>query len=71
MANRKIKYKAGDLTIIWQPDLCAHAGECVKRLPQVYDPDGRPWVKPEFATTEELVEQIKCCPSGTLSFEMD
>ena len=27
------EYKTEDLTIVWEPELCQHAGECVKRLP--------------------------------------
>ena len=27
------EYKTQDITIIWKPELCKHAGECVRRLP--------------------------------------
>lgn len=69
MENKIVKYQAGDITVIWQPALCTHAGICVKTLPQVYNPKERPWVKPSFATTEELIAQIEQCPSGALSYE--
>ncbi len=36
--GKKIEYSNGELTIIWQPDLCQHSGICVKTLPQVYNP---------------------------------
>ncbi len=68
MEKKIIKYKTNDLTIFWQPDRCTHAGICVKTLPQVYNPKERPWVKPEFATAEELIRQIEACPSGALSY---
>ena len=73
MSEKKIvkKYKKDKLTIIWQPDKCIHSGECVRRLPKVYDPKAKPWLKPENATVEELKEQITHCPSGALSFEME
>lgn len=70
MEEKIIKYQAGDITIIWQPSLCIHAGVCVKTLPQVYNPKERPWVKPAFATTEELIAQIEKCPSGALTYEV-
>ena len=63
------EYKTEDLTIVWKPELCQHAAECVKRLPKVYNPNARPWCKPENASTEELVAQIDACPSGALTYK--
>ena len=31
--GKKIEYTNGELTIVWQPELCQHAGICVKMLP--------------------------------------
>ncbi len=62
------EYSNGDLTIIWKPQTCIHAGECVKRLPEVYRPDEKPWIKIENASTSELKAQIDACPSGALSY---
>ena len=69
--GKKIEYSNGELTIIWQPDLCQHSGICVKTLPQVYNPKKRPWVKIENATTDELIAQINKCPSGALSYRLN
>ena len=69
--GKKIEYSNGELTIIWQPDLCQHSGICVKTLPQVYNPKERPWVKIENATTDELIAQINNCPSGALSYRLN
>lgn len=66
--EKKIEYTNGELTIVWQPQLCQHAGICVKMLPEVYNPKDRPWVKPENATMKQLVDQISKCPSGALSY---
>lgn len=59
--GKKIEYTNGELTIVWQPELCQHAGICVKMLPNVYHPKERPWVQIENATTEELIAQIGKC----------
>ena len=71
-AEREIikEYSNGELTVIWKPKQCIHAAECVKRLPNVYDPNAKPWIKAENASTEELKEQIKTCPSGALSYRI-
>ena len=68
MEKKIVEYKTNELTIVWEPALCAHAGVCVKMLPNVYDPKARPWVKPENATTEELMKQIDACPSKALTY---
>ena len=69
--EKKIKYSNGEITIIWQPALCIHSGVCVKTLPQVYKPKEKPWIQMENAGTEQLMEQVKKCPSGALSFIID
>jgi len=67
-ANKKVKYSNEEITIVWQPHLCQHAGICVKTLPEVYKPNERPWINPNNATTEQLIDQVNHCPSGALSF---
>jgi len=69
--EKKMEYSTGDITIIWQPDLCKHSGVCVRTLPAVYNPQERPWIKPENATTEQLIQQINHCPSGALSYRFN
>lgn len=64
------KYSRDELTVIWQPKKCIHAAVCVKELPGVYDPNSKPWIKPENASVEELKAQIDKCPSGALSYEV-
>jgi uncharacterized Fe-S cluster protein YjdI len=73
MSTREIvkEYTNGELTVVWKPQKCIHAGICVKTLPKVYDPKAKPWITPENATTEELKHQINQCPSGALSFYMN
>ena len=63
------EYSNGEITIVWQPKLCIHSGVCVRTLPKVYNPQERPWIKPENATTQELLAQVAKCPSGALSIK--
>ncbi|MBX2901386.1 MAG: (4Fe-4S)-binding protein [Cyclobacteriaceae bacterium] len=65
------KYTNGEVTIVWKPNQCIHSTLCFKGLGQVFDPRRRPWVTPEQATTQQIVEQIKKCPSGALSYYMN
>lgn len=63
------EYSNGEITILWQPEKCTHAGICVKTLPQVYNPKERPWIKIENATSEELKAQVAKCPSKALTIK--
>ena len=67
----KKEYSNGELTIVWQPGLCKHAGICAKTLPAVYHPKEKPWLTIENATTDELIAQINLCPSGALSYRLN
>ena len=63
------EYSNGEITVVWQPQKCIHAGVCVKKLPEVYDPKKVPWVKINNATSEQLKHQVSLCPSGALSIK--
>jgi len=65
------EYSNGELTIVWEPKLCTHAGKCVQALPEVYNPQERPWIKAEKGSTEDLKAQISQCPSKALSYYMN
>lgn len=65
------KYTNGEITIVWKPNTCIHSTLCWKEssgLPQVFNPREKPWIKAEAASTEKIIEHIKKCPSGALSF---
>ncbi len=64
-------YSNGEITIVWKPIICIHSGRCIQSLPGVYKPGQRPWIQIENATTAEILEQMKTCPSGALSFFMN
>jgi uncharacterized Fe-S cluster protein YjdI len=62
------KYTNGEITVVWKPKLCIHSAICFKGLPAVFDPRRRPWIKPEAAGTDVIMEQVRQCPSGALSY---
>ncbi|HQU60477.1 MAG: (4Fe-4S)-binding protein [Phaeodactylibacter sp.] len=62
------EYSNGEVTVVWKPRLCMHSEMCFKGLPEVFDPKARPWVNVQGADTERIVQQVKKCPSGALSF---
>jgi len=65
------KYTNGEVTIVWKPNTCQHSSVCFKGLPGVFNPALRPWITPEDSTTEEIINQVKQCPSGALTYFMN
>ena len=62
------KYSNGEITIVWKPGECIHSGICFRGLNSVFDPKKRPWITPEQASSQQIINQIEKCPSGALSF---
>lgn len=65
------KYSNGEVTVVWKPSLCIHSAMCVTGLAEVFHPNETPWITPEKSTTQKIVDQVKKCPSGALSFYMN
>jgi uncharacterized Fe-S cluster protein YjdI len=65
------EYSNGEVTVTWEAKKCIHSGICVKGLPEVFKPNERPWIQIENATTDQLVDRIKKCPSGALGYYMN
>jgi len=66
--EKTIYYKNNDVTVAWKPEQCIHSTICWKGLLDVFNPQKRPWVNMEGATTEMIIEQVRKCPSGALSY---
>ena len=64
-------YTKEDLTVVWQPHKCIHSAICFNGLPNVFDPRKRPWINMDGALNQDIINQVKKCPSGALSLQMD
>lgn len=64
-------YSNGEVTIVWKNKLCIHCGNCARGLSGVFHPKESPWIQPDNATTEKIIEQVNKCPSGALTFLMN
>ncbi|CAN5497947.1 hypothetical protein BH10BAC2_BH10BAC2_28340 [soil metagenome] len=65
------KYSNGEVTVVWKPETCIHSAICFRGLHDVFDPQKRPWININGATTDKIVEQVRKCPSGALSYFMN
>lgn len=64
-------YAGAKITIYDNRSLCAHAGACTDGLPGVFRMKQEPWIDPDAATVEAIIETIKRCPSGALGYTID
>lgn len=68
MPKETLHYTNDDITVVWKPNICQHSTLCWKGLIAVFNPKERPWIKMDGAVTERIIEQVKKCPSGALSY---
>jgi putative redox protein len=66
--QKKIKYANDEITVVWKPEFCQHSGRCWSQLPEVFDFKKKKWIEPHGASLEKIIEQVKKCPSGALSY---
>lgn len=65
---RKKDYEGRDIVVSFEMKRCIHARNCFLKLPDVFDPEQRPWVQTDNAPAEEIAAVIRGCPSGALGF---
>lgn len=59
------------ITIHDNRSICSHAGFCTDRLASVFRLKTKPWIDPDGAPIEEIIEAVRRCPSGALSYSID
>ena len=64
--NIKKEYSNGEITVVWQSAKCIHSGNCVRNLPNVFQPSERPWIKMNGADSAAIIDAVAKCPSGAL-----
>jgi len=69
--DRREDYAGTELTIHDNRGICAHAGFCTDRLPSVFRMKQEPWIDPDGAPKTEVIETIRACPSGAISYTED
>ena len=68
MSERVRSYEHDGFTVEYDARRCIHAGECVRGLPLVFDPDKRPWIDPSQAGADAIAEVVRRCPTGALRY---
>lgn len=63
-------YENDQIEIRYDLNRCIHAKECVKGLRSVFDPKKRPWIQPDNAAVDAIVDAIEHCPTGALHYRL-
>lgn len=71
LKDRVIDYKGEKITIHDNRAICSHDQSCVNDLPEVFQRGKRRWIQPDEASIEKIIETIKKCPSGALSYTLN
>ena len=71
MGKEIFKYSNNEVTVVWKPNTCIHSTLCWKGLIEVFNPKEKPWIKIDCAATERIIEQVRKCPSGALSYYLN
>ena len=64
-------YKGKKIVVHDNRGICAHAGRCTDGLPSVFRMKQEPWIDAQQASAEEIIETIRKCPSGALSYSIE
>jgi CDGSH-type Zn-finger protein/uncharacterized Fe-S cluster protein YjdI len=70
MKEKILSYEGDDIKVTYDINRCIHAGKCVAGLPDVFNPDRKPWVDPDKAPADAVADVIERCPTGALQYAM-
>lgn len=62
-------YDRDELSVVWDAARCLHVAKCIQALPQVFDPDARPWVAVDAADADQVAAAVRACPTGALRYQ--
>ena len=69
--DKRKNYVGKEITIHDNRKICSHAAECVNNLPSVFKFNVRPWINPDAADKQQIINTIKKCPSGALGYSIN
>ena len=61
------EYRGKNLTVRDNRGVCSHAGHCTRGQPHVWR-SIEPWIDPDGADKDAIIDTIRKCPSGALSY---
>ncbi|MEQ9399623.1 MAG: (4Fe-4S)-binding protein [Longimicrobiales bacterium] len=62
------EYEGDGIVVSYELRRCIHAAKCVHGLPEVFDPDRRPWIDPSGSDADRIAAVVERCPTGALTY---
>lgn len=69
--DRRDEYDGVGVQIFDNRGICAHSGFCTDRLASVFHVGKEPFVTPSGGRMDEIIQAVRACPSGALSYGID
>lgn len=69
--DKRRDYPGKDITVHDNRKICSHAAECVNNLSSVFKLGSRPWINPDASKMNDIIDVVRRCPSGALSYSID
>jgi CDGSH-type Zn-finger protein len=69
--DRRRDYVGKQITVHDNRGVCAHSGHCTDHLPDVFRSGEKPWIASDAAPVDKVIERVRQCPSGALSYSID
>lgn len=69
MSEGKTKYDGKKINVEWDGRLCIHIGECGYSEGELFVGGRDPWCKPDLTSVDDVVDVVKRCPTGAITFE--
>jgi len=70
MKEKILTYDGEEITVKYDLKRCIHAAKCVDGLPEVFNPDRKPWIDPDNSGGDKVADVIETCPTGALQYKM-
>ena len=69
--DKRRDYPGKEITVHDNRKICSHAAECVNNLSSVFKLGSIPWINPDGSKMNDIVDVVRRCPSGALSYSID
>lgn len=68
MNSYENEFTNGEITVNYDPKKCIHSEICARGLGEVFRTSVIPWIHLDGTESQRIINQIRKCPSGALSF---
>lgn len=68
--DKLVNYVGKEITVHDNRGTCCHSGNCTDHLPSVFKVNAEPFVDPNGASAAAIMDIVKRCPSGALSYTL-